>query len=320
MAKKTLLLVGRTGSGKSALANILVNKEGNFEEIFKEGGYSVSETKGIQVEKFELEGKKYQIIDTVGISDTKMEPDEVLSIIVRGCRAAKKGLNQILFVIHEKFTQEEVEAYNVLIKLFDKEVVEYITIIRTKFSNFEEEKECKKDIKLLIDEGNEIITKMIDSCKRRIIHVDNPPINIVGSGKKVEMRIALNKEIRAESRKILLKYLESCQGTYRPKSLDEINKKIDECVKKEDKRSREELRTIIERLDKLEKGENLREGDTLEMLKSQIRITEKLIEDNKKLADKGLFEVVGRGLDKLLDSSLKAAIEVATLANKCTIS
>ena len=64
MVKKTLFLIGRTGSGKSALANILVNKEenfkegGKFEEIFKEGKYSVSETKDIQVEQFELEEKE----------------------------------------------------------------------------------------------------------------------------------------------------------------------------------------------------------------------------------------------------------------------
>src|SRR6185295_1177839 len=100
MVKKTLLLVGRTGSGKSTLANILVNKEENFEEIFKEGHNSVSETKDIQIVKFELERQKYQIVDTPGISDTEMEPSKVLSIIVKGCRAAKKGLNQVLFVIH----------------------------------------------------------------------------------------------------------------------------------------------------------------------------------------------------------------------------
>jgi predicted nucleic acid-binding Zn-ribbon protein len=90
-------------------------------------------------------------------------------------------------------------------------------------------------------------------------------------------------------------------------------------VKKEDERLREELKNLREKLERLEKGEIL-VGETLEMLKKQMKVIEKLIEDNKNLADKGLFEAIGRGLDKLVDNSLKAVIEVTQLLNKCPIS
>ncbi|RIA95803.1 hypothetical protein C1645_816240 [Glomus cerebriforme] len=42
---KKILLIGRTGGGKTILANVLVNKGGNFAEIFKESTDSVSETR-----------------------------------------------------------------------------------------------------------------------------------------------------------------------------------------------------------------------------------------------------------------------------------
>jgi len=50
---KNIIVVGRTGGGKSSLANVLINREGKFEEIFKESRYGISETKDIQVEEFE---------------------------------------------------------------------------------------------------------------------------------------------------------------------------------------------------------------------------------------------------------------------------
>jgi len=33
---RNIILFGRTGSGKSTLGNILINRNGNFEEVFKE--------------------------------------------------------------------------------------------------------------------------------------------------------------------------------------------------------------------------------------------------------------------------------------------
>src|SRR4051794_29877739 len=55
---KNVLLIGRTGSGKSTLGNVLVNKNNNFEEVFKESAGSVSETKKIKTEKFTLDLRK----------------------------------------------------------------------------------------------------------------------------------------------------------------------------------------------------------------------------------------------------------------------
>ena len=49
---KNILLIGRTGGGKSTLANTLINQNNNFEEVFKESAGSVSETKQVQIKEF----------------------------------------------------------------------------------------------------------------------------------------------------------------------------------------------------------------------------------------------------------------------------
>jgi len=73
---RNIILIGRTGNGKSTLANVLVNYVNknetdfvNFEEKFKESEKSISQTKDIQIEEFEdnmtkdgTEKIKYQVI------------------------------------------------------------------------------------------------------------------------------------------------------------------------------------------------------------------------------------------------------------------
>lgn len=65
------------------------------------------------------------------------------------------------------------------------------------------------------------LAKVIKSCKK-VIHVDNPPVNL-----KSSMRSKQNKTIRNMSRVKLLTYLQMCKDVYRPENLDELNERID---------------------------------------------------------------------------------------------
>ena len=114
---RNILLIGRTGSGKSTLGNVLINQNNNFEEVFKESDGSVSATKEIKEKIVEIdltrdgsEKRKYRIIDTIGIGDTKLTPQGVLTRLAEiGSRVKREGLNHILFVTQGRFTKEEVE-------------------------------------------------------------------------------------------------------------------------------------------------------------------------------------------------------------------
>ncbi|CAG8791280.1 16467_t:CDS:2, partial [Racocetra fulgida] len=88
-----VLLIGRTGNGKSTLANVLSGTT-----KFKEGKYAVSETRDIQDATFEYLCKRYRIIDTVGIGDTKLSEKEVLDKMAEATYSIRDGLYQVLFV------------------------------------------------------------------------------------------------------------------------------------------------------------------------------------------------------------------------------
>ncbi|CAG8560178.1 25398_t:CDS:1 [Gigaspora margarita] len=337
--RRNVLLIGRTGQGKSSLANIIINDEKNFEEggeikeVFKESGRSISQTKKAQTEnvtlKIDVDGKKknvrYKIIDTVGIDDTTLSKRKVLVEIAKGCKKVKRGINQILFVCGERLTPQEIEAYNILRRILfdnkiDKDITKYTTIIRTKFENFCSREECENDIQSLLKEKNEALIEMIQSCDKRIIHLNTPSINIKGEG--VQNQINVNKEARKKARKILMNHLVTCKGIYKPESLDKIDKRIKDSLINETDKLQKQLEELLEQ-ERLYKLERSISGSTLEKTKfseellkerrKYIEIKEKIDEtlkkmnENEECIERGLFEAIGRGFDKLVEITARSA-------------
>jgi GTPase SAR1 family protein len=216
-----ILLIGRTGGGKSTLANVLSRSE-----KFKESDFSVPETREIQVEEFEqeviLSGNdnlkiKFRVIDTVGIGDTSLSTKQVLTEISKAIDVLKYGLYQVLFVIGGKFTEQEIEVYDLLKDvIFDSQIAKYITIVRTKFPDFDKEEACTEEKKKLNDESKKL-AELIRSCNG-LICVDNPPMK--------ERYVNIARDAREESRKRLILHLISNCGNYFPVSLSDSNKRI----------------------------------------------------------------------------------------------
>jgi hypothetical protein len=92
-----------------------------------------------------------------------------------------------------------------VLQIFGKDIVKYITIVRTKFEDFEFSEECDKDKEKL--KGDKKLSKIINSCNG-MVYVDNRPLH---DKKDLERK----KEDRYKSRKMLLECLASCQGSYK---------------------------------------------------------------------------------------------------------
>lgn len=116
---RNILIIGRTGAGKSALANVVTNTNN-----FKESEFGVSETQNIQVEECELEGIKYKIFDTPGIGNTSLSREKVLEKTMQVINLAQGRINRIFFVTSGKFTEEEIKAFKLLRTMFGNNITE----------------------------------------------------------------------------------------------------------------------------------------------------------------------------------------------------
>ncbi|RGB37759.1 hypothetical protein C1646_693885 [Rhizophagus diaphanus] len=282
---KNILLVGRTGDGKSTIANVLVNavdENGKTMHYFKESDGGTSETKEATIVLFDHEGKEYRVIDTIGIADTGLEFDKVLVMIIQAIHQVDYKLDHILFITGQRMTNEVIDSFNLLKSVIfcDKDekgeflLEKYTTLVKTKFSRFEDQGACREDTHSMITESTSI-SIMINSCKGGTpIYVENPPVY-------------------AELDQELAEAIKKCDN----EKVKKLNKKLDE-IKNEKKISqdkRDKSRKIL--LDGLEKSEKNRKlnkpfeanemrnfGTEIIPLMNKIKILE---EKEKNIDDKG---------------------------------
>ncbi|CAJ0905451.1 4531_t:CDS:1 [Entrophospora sp. SA101] len=275
MQNQTILLIGKTGSGKSTVANVISNTK-----EFKESSGSTSETRDANVRDFLIDGMSFKLIDTVGLGDTRLTQQEVLYKLAEAFHSIKNGLSQILFVTSGRFTKEEMDVYGLLRTIiFDNNVVNYTTIVRTNFPEFEDADECENDKRQMINENQDLST-VIRAC-RKVIHIDNPPL--VGRAKET------NKTIRDESRKRILLHLSACREVYKPENLGQLNERIRNYMT--DKEKLEKLVVSIEEDLKIQEERVARQKEEMAKQREEAEIKmRKLNEEMQREAKRKLDE------------------------------
>ena len=130
--RRCVVLIGKSGAGKSTVANHLVGHDPLSKEreppfyISKQVLQSVTRDVTDEIVSFDRDGITYEIrvIDTVGLFDTHIEgKDEIFDKIEEYFKDRIEGINLILFIFKKgRFTKEEQDVFSFVRERFKAEI------------------------------------------------------------------------------------------------------------------------------------------------------------------------------------------------------
>ncbi|KAM7460983.1 hypothetical protein LguiA_029104 [Lonicera macranthoides] len=183
---RTLVLMGRTGNGKSATGNSILQRKA-FGSRFSSKGV----TKTCEQQTTVLpDGMILNVIDTPGLFDFSAESEFILKEIVKCIDMAKDGIHAALLVlsVRTRFSKEEEAAIQSLQNIFGSKINDYMIVVFTGGDELEDD-ETLEDY--LGRECPEPLKKILLLCENRRVLFDNKTKDVKKKTKQVQELLSL---------------------------------------------------------------------------------------------------------------------------------